>query len=434
MSRARHGAAARALRALLERLHALRFALARDARPALEGGLPVRRFPAPRALPYGAAERRALDRAIAEQCTSYSDGDALARFETALAAAWEVPHAVATSSGTSALACALRAAGVGPEDEVVVPAITHAATALAVLHVGARPVFADVDADAWTLGAREVEPVLTPRTRAVLPVHLGGVPCAMDGLLELARARGLVVIEDAAQAHGARWRGRPAGSVGDLGCTSFQSAKALTTGEGGAVFARDPELARRARLAHDLGERTPDGVPTGAVERFDGARELDYEFAGWNHRMGALAAALGLAQLGRLDDVRAAYGANTGALERGLADVPGLAPQRVPDGGEACGTLRFFALDPERCAATRDELAAALAAERIDVRKAYARPLPCHALFGGARDARERWPNAARVCERGLGLRVDRGLAPRDVERAVLAVRRYLAWRRGGRS
>jgi perosamine synthetase len=203
----------------------------------------------------------------------------------------------------------------------------------------------------------------------------------------------------------------------------------LTTGEGGLVLTDDEVLARRARLAMNLGERTSDGRPTGALERFDPALGLEYELAGANHRMGALQAALGLAQLGRLEPARAAGRANAARLRSALREA-GLAPQQCPEGGEPSPSVVFLAVEAERARIGRDELATALAAERIDCRKAYAVPLPAHPLFGAADGWRERWPVATRLCERGLGVRVDARLGPREIDATVRALARISAWAR----
>jgi perosamine synthetase len=241
---------------------------------------------------------------------------------------------------------------------------------------------------------------------------------------------GIAVVEDAAQAHGAKWGTRFAGTLGDLGCFSFQSAKTLATGEGGAVLTDDDELARRVRLAANLGEHSG-GEPTYGIERFDAERALEYALAGTNHRMGALQAALGIAQLERLDDVARAMARNRERLREGLADVEGIRWQATPAEATPCATLAFLELEDD--ALDRDELARALAAERIDCRKTYAKPLAAHALFGGEPGCERRFPVATRVCRRGLGLRIDARLGARAIDATALAVERVVAWmRRGG--
>lgn len=187
---------------------------------------------------------------------SYVLGEPVDAFEQAFAAHCGVRHAVALNSGTSALHLALLAGGVGPGDEVITASMTFVATAAAILYVGAVPRFVDIDPARGTMDPKLLEAVLTPRTRAIIPVHLHGRMADMAPILDFARAHGLVVIEDAAQAHGARYDGRPAGSIGDMACFSFYPAKNLgACGEGGALVTDDEVLARRVRVLRDWGQQ-----------------------------------------------------------------------------------------------------------------------------------------------------------------------------------
>lgn len=182
-------------------------------------------------------------------------GDAVADFETGFAAYCGTRHAVAVNSGTSALHLALLAHGIGPGDEVVVPAMTFVASAAAVAYTGATPVLADVDPVTWTLDPAAAEAAVTPRTRAIMPVHLHGLCADMDAIGALARSRGLAVIEDAAQSHGAAYRGTRAGALGDIGCFSFYPGKNLGAfGEGGAVVTDSDDAARTIRQLRDWGQ------------------------------------------------------------------------------------------------------------------------------------------------------------------------------------
>lgn len=193
-------------------------------------------------------------------------------------------EAVAVGNGTAALQVALMAHGIGPGDEVVVPAFTFIASANAVRAVGARPVFADVDPATFNLDLGSTEAVLTPRTAAVMAVHLYGQPADLDAIGALCERHGLALIEDAAQAHGARWRGRSVGSIG-VGCFSFYPTKNMTTGEGGMVTTGDAALAARMRLARNHGM----------------SRQYEYVDIGFNLRMTDIAAAIGRVQLKHLD-------------------------------------------------------------------------------------------------------------------------------------
>jgi dTDP-4-amino-4,6-dideoxygalactose transaminase len=199
-------------------------------------------------------------------------GPDVAAFEERFASYCQVRHCVALNSGTSALHLALLAAGVGPGDEVITVSMTFVATTAAILYSGARPVFVDVDPVTWTMDPGLIEAAITPRTKAILPVHLHGLMADMDAIMAIARRHNLIVIEDAAQAHGAEYKGRRAGSIGDLGCFSFYPGKNLGAyGEGGAVVSDRPELARRICLLRDWGQESKyNHVLPGYNYRMDG--------------------------------------------------------------------------------------------------------------------------------------------------------------------
>ncbi|MGY3604073.1 MULTISPECIES: DegT/DnrJ/EryC1/StrS family aminotransferase [unclassified Bradyrhizobium] len=199
-------------------------------------------------------------------------GPEVAAFEERFASYCNVKHCLAVSSGTSALHLALLAAGVGPGDEVITVSMTFVATTAAVLYSGAKPVYVDVDPVTWTMDPTLIEAAITPRTKAILPVHLHGLMADMDPIMEVARRHNLIVIEDAAQAHGAEYKGRRAGSIGDLGCFSFYPGKNLGAyGEGGAVVTNGPEFAKRVSLLRDWGQESKyNHVVQGYNYRMDG--------------------------------------------------------------------------------------------------------------------------------------------------------------------
>lgn len=187
--------------------------------------------------------------------SQYVLGEAVAAFERDFARYCGTEHAVAVNSGTSALHLSLLAIGILPGDEVITVPFTFVATVAAIRYTGARPVLVDIDPGSYTIDPRNIEKAITPRTRAIIPVHLFGHPAEMDPILEIARARNLQVIEDAAQAHGSEYRGRRAGSLAQLGCFSFYPSKILgACGEGGIVTTSDPELARRIRMLRNWGQ------------------------------------------------------------------------------------------------------------------------------------------------------------------------------------
>jgi dTDP-4-amino-4,6-dideoxygalactose transaminase len=217
-------------------------------------------------LEIDAAVLRAIDSA------QFVLGPEVAAFEERFASYCDVRHCLAVNSGTSALHLALLAAGVGCGDEVITVSMTFIATTAAILYSGATPVFVDVDPVTWTMDPKLIEAAITPRTKAILPVHLHGLMADMGAIMEIARRHDLVVIEDAAQAHGAEYKGRRAGSIGDLGCFSFYPGKNLGAyGEGGAVVSNQPEFARRISLLRDWGQESKyNHVVPGYNYRMDG--------------------------------------------------------------------------------------------------------------------------------------------------------------------
>lgn len=268
-------------------------------------------------------ERAAADAVLASGRVSYWTGNEGRAFEEEFAAYTGARHAVAVANGTVALELALHALGVGPGDDVIVPARTFIGTATAVVARGARPVVADVDRVSGNLTAAAIEAALTPATRCVIPVHIAGWPCDMDAIMALAEARGLFVIEDCAQAHGARWRGQHVGTFGHVGAFSFCQDKIMTTaGEGGMLVTNDEALWRRAWEYKDHGRSVA------AMER--AALEGGYEFKwvvesfGTNWRMTEVQAAVGRVQLGKLDAWVETRRGNAAVLDRELAGIPGV--------------------------------------------------------------------------------------------------------------
>ena len=256
-------------------------------------------------------------------------GPRVAAFEEGFAAFTGLPHAVATTSCTTALHVALLCEGVGPGDEVIVPSFTWVATANAVVYCGATPVLADVDLETFNLDVADVERRITPRTRALVPVHLFGLPADMDGIAALAGAHGLAIVEDAACALGTLWRGQHVGAFGGGGAFSFHPRKAITTGEGGMYTTVDAAKAQRARSLRDHGAARSDH----ARHHNAGAALLPtFAMVGYNYRMTDLQGAVGVAQLGKLPGIleqRIGLAKRYDAL---LADVPQLSTPLEPDG------------------------------------------------------------------------------------------------------
>ncbi|HEY5287821.1 MAG TPA: DegT/DnrJ/EryC1/StrS family aminotransferase [Solirubrobacteraceae bacterium] len=239
--------------------------------------------------------------AVAEVIASgwISQGPKVRAFEEAFAARVGAADAVATTSCTTALSLALHVSGVGPGDEVIVPSLSFIATANAVWHCGATPVFADIDPRTYNLDAAAAERAITPRTKAIMPVHQVGLPADMDAFLELGRRHGVAIVEDAACAIGANYKGRPIGSLGPLACFSLHPRKVITTGEGGMIAVSDPDVAERLRRLRAHGMDTSDLARHSARDIVVEA----YPERGWNSRMTDMQAALGLCQLGVLEEI-----------------------------------------------------------------------------------------------------------------------------------
>jgi len=335
-----------------------------------------------------------------------AQGTKVREFEERFAAACGVTYAVATSSGTTALHTALLAHGIGPGDEVITSPFTFIASANAILFVGARPVFADINPDDFTLHPDQVAAKITPRTRAILPVHLYGQPCDMPALMQLAAQHDLVIIEDACQAHGAtvmlttESKIQPVGSFG-TGCFSFYPTKNMTTAEGGMITTNDPGIAGRARLIRQHGSR----------ERYR------HEVLGYNFRMTDLQAAIGLVQLSRLAEWTARRQANAAYLSAHLADLEYIAIPRVRP-----GVTHVYHQYTLRVMGHRDAFAARL--RELGVETAVHYPLPVHQqpLYQSLGYWGE-FPHAEQASREVLSLPVHPLLTQDDLERIVTAVR-----------
>jgi perosamine synthetase len=332
-----------------------------------------------------------------------SIGEYVTAFEDELASRCGVAHAIATSNGTTALHLALAVAGIGPEDEVIVPSLTFVATAAAVRYLGASPVFAESDAAHWCLDPTDVASRITPRTRALVAVDLYGHPADMDALAEIATEHDLVVVEDAAEALGAVYRQRLAGGLGTLGVLSFYGNKLITTGEGGAVLTDDAALAERARLLRD--------------HAMDPHRRYWHAEIGFNYRITNMQAALGVAQLERLDEFLAKKREIAAVYRAGLQDVPGVTLQEEAEWATSSWWMTTLRIEPNG-GVGRDELAARLRADGVDSRPAF---VPLHLLPHLRQDGA--LPVAEAVGSEGLSLPSSTSLTASELEWVIGSVR-----------
>jgi len=343
---------------------------------------------------------------------SGTGGEYLERFEADFASYCSCRHGVATSSGTTALHLALAALGIGPGDEVLASTFTNMATFFAVVYAGAHPVPIDIESDTWNLDPRQIESKITSRTRALLVVHIYGHPVDMDPVLEVARRHNLAVIEDAAEAHGALYKGRKAGSLGDIACFSFYANKILTTGEGGMVTTSRDDLAARARLLR--------GLAYGTQQRFM------HRDVGFNYRLTNLQAALGCAQLQKIDSVIAAKRRVACLYDQGLESTPGL--QRPVEKPYARSVYwMYHVVLRERLRGQREKLLEWLAQRGIETREAFI-PYNMQQIFidrGWTR--KEECPVANDVAQNGFYLPSSPRLSEEDIHSVTAALRESIS-------
>lgn len=332
-----------------------------------------------------------------------SAGPFVQRFEKTFAAFCGTRHAISASNGTTALHLAVLALGIGAGDEVIVPSLTFISTANAVTYTGARPVPVDSDPDTWCIDPEAAAAAIGPATRAIMPVHLYGHPADMSAIADLAARHGLAVIEDAAEAHGARYRGRAVGSIGDVGVFSFYGNKIVTTGEGGMLVTDDDELAARIRMLRDHGT--------------DPDRRYWHPVVGYNYRLTNLQAAIGVAQMERVDEILAAKQRAARLYDEGLESVPGITlPPRAP-WAENVFWLYSILVDAEAFGRGRDDVIAALDALGIETRPLFP---PVHTQPPYAQGAE--LPVAERLAATGLSLPSAASLSDGEIARVVEAV------------
>ena len=341
-----------------------------------------------------------------------SQGPYVTRFEDQFRRLVGTRFAVACSSGTTALHLALAALGVCPGDEVIVPDLTFIATANAVRYCGADVVLADVDEATWTLDLQSVRAAITPRTKAIIAVHLYGHPTDMPALGALAKERGLAIVEDCAESLGARVRGAIVGSLGAVGCFSFYGNKTVTTGEGGMLVTNDEGVFERARVLRDHG--------------MSRERRYWHPVVGYNYRLTNLQAAIGVAQLDRLDEIQENKREIDRLYRAQLGGVPGLVMPPSAAWAEPVCWLFSLLVDSAVAGCTRDELLRHLEQKNIGCRPLF-HPLHVQPPYRTKRD----YPASRSLSDRGLTLPSAVGLGERDITYICDVIRQFIAARSG---
>ena len=347
---------------------------------AIEGGAKAVAGPAPKLVRWGAPERDQLDAMLGQNTLFYWRGPRTGLFLERFRKVCPLPHAMSCSSGTAAIHIAVAAAGIGPGDEVITSSITDMGTVIGVLYQQAVPVFADLGRNTYNLDPADVERRITPRTKAIIAVHLAGNPCDMDALRAIADRHKLVLIEDCAQAWGARRGGRPIGTEGDAACFSLQNSKQVTCGDGGVVASAHPGIGP---LLQPFGDKGFDRLKGGGL----------FEHFATNYRMSEPQAAVAAAQMERLEaiaETRARLGA---LLNEELTDLAGVEPPAVRPEDRCTYWFYMMRIRPEALRCSRTEFVKALAAEGAPVAEGYI-PVPLygnpvfqtHGFFAG------RWP------------------------------------------
>lgn len=341
---------------------------------ALLGGKKLREAPFPPHPVIDEREKKAamevlesgmLSTFVASPGKYFLGGKKIREFEQLFADYHKVKYAIAFNSATAALHAAVVACDVQPGEEVITTPYTFTSTATSALMANAVPVFADVDAETFNLSPAAVEARISPLTRAITPVHLFGAPADIDGIMKVAKKHNLKVIEDCAQAPGARYKGKPVGSIGDCGIFSFTENKNITSGEGGMLITNDDHIADVARLVRNHGEAILANQP----------RSYSSSILGWNYRMTEIDAAIGIEQFKKMDQFNAERNRLAKIVMDGVAPLGFLVPQKIPEGDYSAFYALAFRYDEEKAGVPRKKFVDALNAEGVPFAGGYVKPL-----------------------------------------------------------
>jgi dTDP-4-amino-4,6-dideoxygalactose transaminase len=348
----------------------------------------------------GEAEKAAISEVI--DSGLLAQGPKVLEFEKKFADYVGTNHAIAASSGTTAIHLALLGHGIGPGDEVITTPFTFIATATPILFCGAKPVFVDIDPKSFNIDPSQIESAITEKTKAIMPVHLYGHPATMDHIKEIAEAKELVVIEDACQAHGAKYHGQFVGSIGDCGAFSFYPTKNMTTSEGGMVTTNDSELAERLTLLRNHGQ----------------LKRYDYNMVGYNFRMTDISAAIGLVQIAKLGKFIESRVKNAGRLTKGLegiVEVPYVAP-------DVEHVFNQYTIKQS----SRDGLKEALEKDGIGSAIYYPKPLNEFPVFHDYVPENFNAPISSEVSHEVLSIPVHPGLSDEHVDKIIESIKTFI--------
>ena len=388
---------------------------------AIHGGTPVKTTPFGQGNRFGAEELAQLKEALEQNTLFYWHGKKVKGFCEKLAGIYGMPYCAAASSGTAAIHTAVGALGVGAGDEVITTPITDMGTVIGILYQGAVPVFADLDPYTYNPDARSIEERITDKTKAIVVVHLAGNPADMDAIMGIAERHNLKIVEDCAQSWLSHYKGRLAGTIGNIGCFSTNEFKHISTGDGGAVLMRDETLYRKALMFADKN-----------YDRIGGLAIRNCEALAPNYRMTELQGAVGIAQLDKLEAICARRNAIGDRITREIAGLPGVHPPKVLEGCKSSYWFYMLRIDEARAGVDAQGFADALKAEGVPAGKGYIPTcIYAYPLFRGAYP-KGLCPVAEEILETCVKFSVSEFWSGQDVTEIIAAIRKVAAYYGGG--
>ena len=399
---------------------------------ALYGGEKTKTTPYGTGKRFGKEELALLEEALNQNTLFYWYGKMTRELCRKFADMYGAKYCAASSSGTASIHVALGAVGVGPGDEVITSPITDMGSVIGILFQNATPIFADLDPNSYNMTAESVAAKITDRTKAIVVVHLAGNACEIDKIVELAHAKGIYVIEDCAQAYGCKYKGRYVGTFGDIGCYSLNDFKHISAGDGGMILTDNEEFYHNAVMFADKN-----------YNRFGTEVAKNVSTLGINYRMNELTAAVGIAQLDKVEDICAKRHAYGDKLNEALQGIPGLYPHKVLPDGECSYWFYMLRIDAEEFGADRNEFAKALQAEGVPAGAGYipycvyqydmfrnrtAYPGGSNYPFGDTRYNAGDCPNAEAILATAVKLVVNEFYTQQDLEDTIRAIRKVCAY------